>query len=92
MLIAVAALLAVSISVIGQRAVSSVAASSEQIVAVTAKRVQISLQARAEFAGLRRDILLTGLADGKSGLEAQAAVDKGFTSVGAKLQRSRRRA
>jgi methyl-accepting chemotaxis protein len=86
-LIIVAAVLAVGIGVIGQRAVSSVESSSNQIVDVTAKRVQEALVARSEFAGLRRNILIAALTDGTAGATAQKAVATSFTSVYADLDK-----
>ncbi|GLY15990.1 methyl-accepting chemotaxis protein [Kineosporia rhizophila] len=84
-LIIVAALLSVGIGVLGQRAVSSVEQATDEIVQVQAKRVEIALQARAEFAGLRRDILLSGLADGTAGQAALEAVSTGAAGVAAKF-------
>jgi methyl-accepting chemotaxis protein len=85
-LIIVAALLSVGIGVIGARAVNSVEASSNEIVDVTAKRVQVSLQARAEFAGLRRDILITAQVAGQAADQATQDVSDAFDSVAADLQ------
>ncbi len=85
-LIIVAALLSVGIGVIGQRAVNSVETSSNQIVDVTAKRVQTSLQARAEFAGLRRDILIGALVDGTAADQATQDVSDSFDQIAGQLQ------
>ena len=80
-LIIVAAILAAGIGVIGQRAVNSVESSSNQIVDVTAKRVQEALVARSEFAGVRRNILIAALSDGAAGQKAQQAVATSFDQV-----------
>ena len=80
-LIVVAALLAVGVGAIGERTEKSMENTSRTIVTVTAKRVQVGLQTRALFAGLRRDILLTALEDGASGSSAQKDVSAGFASV-----------
>jgi len=84
-LIGVATLLTVGIGVIGQRAVSSVESSSSDIVNVTAQRMRISLQARAEFAGLRRDILISALVDGQVAATATQDVSDSFDSIAADL-------
>ncbi|GLY29978.1 methyl-accepting chemotaxis protein [Kineosporia sp. NBRC 101731] len=85
-LIVVATLLAIGIGVIGQRAVNSVSDASNEIVTVNAQRAVVALQARSEFAGIRRNILLTALSDGAASKKSQNDVADGFTSVAAKFE------
>ncbi|GLY29979.1 methyl-accepting chemotaxis protein [Kineosporia sp. NBRC 101731] len=84
-LIIVATLLAIGIGAIGQRTANSVQATSDEIVTVTAKRVSNALNARIQFASLRRNILLAALTTGDTSTTAQKDVSDSFDAVSARL-------
>ena len=76
-----ALLLASVVGLTGQFAVADVRDNGNKITTVVAQRAIVALRTRAEFAGLRRDMLLAALAQGGQAVTAQQDVSDGFTEV-----------